>query len=160
MAMLKFRFIVVDRTREAFLKEGQAFYLKRLRRFVQVEWKVVKPAGITRQRQARDILDEEAGNLLKAVSGSDYIVALDRTGRQFDSEAMAYWLEGLSINRTGGYICFIIGGPLGLSKTILKQADFILSLSSLTLTHEMSRLFLLEQVYRSMTIIRGHQYHK
>lgn len=158
--MLKIRFIVVDRTKEAFLKEGESFYLKRLRKFVQADWKVVKSARIVKQRPDEDIMAEEAGNLLKAISGGEYVVALDRTGRQFDSEAMARWLEELSINRAGGHVSFLIGGPLGLSGTILKQADLVFSLSKLTLTHEMSRLVLLEQVYRSMTIIKGHQYHK
>lgn len=158
--MLKIRFLVVDRTKEPFLKEGESFYLDRLRKFVQVDWEEVKPAKITKHRPPKDIMNEESGNLLKLVSGSDCLVALDRTGKQFDSETMARWLEGLSINQAGGYICFLIGGPLGLSEKILQQADHVLSLSKLTLTHEMSRLFLLEQIYRSITIIRGHQYHK
>lgn len=158
--MLKLRFIVVDRTREVFLKEGESFYLKRLRRFVRADWKEVRPAKMTKQRPPKEVMDEEAGNLLKMISSGDHIVALDRLGKQFDSETMAHWLEQLSLEQVGGYVCFLIGGPMGLSKTILKKADLVLSLSKLTLTHEMSRLFLLEQVYRSMTIINGYNYHK
>ena len=105
-------------------------------------------------------MDEEAGNLLKMVSSGDHVVALDRLGKQFDSETMARWLEQQSIEQVGGHVCFLIGGPMGLAKAILKKADLVLSLSKLTLTHEMTRLFLLEQLYRSMTIIKGHQYHK
>jgi 23S rRNA (pseudouridine1915-N3)-methyltransferase len=158
--MLKLRFIVVDRTREVFLKEGESFYLNRLRRFVHVDWKEVRPAKMTKQRPPKEVMDEEAENILKAVSNGDHVVALDRLGKQFDSETMASWLEQLSRDQVSGYVCFLIGGPMGLAKTILKEADLILSLSKLTMTHEMARLFLLEQVYRSMTIIKGHQYHK
>ena len=158
--MLKLRFIVVDRTREVFLKDGESFYLNRLRKYVQADWKEVKPAKITKQRPPKEVMDEEAGNLLKMISSGDHVVALDRLGKQFDSETMARWLEQLSIEQVGGHVCFLIGGPMGLSKTILKKADLVLSLSKLTLTHEMARLFLLEQLYRSMTIIKGHKYHK
>ena len=158
--MLKIRFIVVDRTKEIFLKEGESFYLNRLRKYVRADWKEVKPAKITKQRPPQEVMDEEAGNLLKMISSRDHVVALDRLGRQFDSETMAHWLEQLSIDQAGGYVCFLIGGPMGLAKTILKKADLVLSLSKLTMTHEMSRLFLLEQMYRSMTIIKGHSYHK
>ncbi|MEJ2726135.1 MAG: 23S rRNA (pseudouridine(1915)-N(3))-methyltransferase RlmH, partial [Deltaproteobacteria bacterium] len=59
-----------------------------------------------------------------------------------------------------GWVCLAIGGPLGLSKALLERSDKVLSLSRLTLTHEMSRLVLLEQVYRAFTIIRGEKYHK
>jgi 23S rRNA (pseudouridine1915-N3)-methyltransferase len=86
-------------------------------------------------------------------------VPLDRTGHAFDSEELATWLDKLSTG-TGGWVSFIIGGPLGLSQELLDQAGRILSLSRLTLTHEMSRLLLLEQLYRAFTIIRGEKYHK
>ena len=158
--MLRIRFIVVGRTKEAFLREGESFYLRRLRRFVQAEWKEVKPAAMVKGRPPEEIMSEEAERITKALSSVDHMVVLDRMGKQFDSETMARWIEGLSISRAGGSVCFIIGGPVGLAKTIRQQADHILSLSKLTLTHEMSRLLLLEQVYRSLTIIKGHQYHK
>ena len=158
--MLKIRFIVVGRTKEIFIREGESFYLRRLRRFVQAEWKEVKPARMVKGRPPEEIMSEEAQKIMTAFSSGDYLVALDRMGKQCDSETMARWLEGLSTSRSGGYVCFIIGGPVGLAKTIRQRADHILSLSRLTLTHEMSRLLLLEQVYRSLTIIQGHQYHK
>jgi len=157
--VLKLRIIVIDRTRSSFLKEGESFYLERLRRYVQVEWVEVKPAKIRKGRPEQEILGTESDAIARKVAPRDYLVPLDRSGQQFDSEALTAWLESLS-TRTQGWISFIIGGPLGLSKELLDRADKILSLSRLTLTHEMSRLLLLEQLYRAFTILRGEKYHK
>ncbi len=157
--MLKLRIIVVDRTRSSFLKEGESSYLERLRRYVQVEWVEVKPAKIRKGRPEQEILGTESDAIARKVAPRDYLVPLDRSGQQFDSEALAAWLESLS-TRTEGWVSFIIGGPLGLSKKLLDRANKILSLSRLTLTHEMSRLLLLEQLYRAFTILRGEKYHK
>jgi 23S rRNA (pseudouridine1915-N3)-methyltransferase len=157
--VLKLRIIVVDRTRSSFLKEGESFYLERLRKYVQVEWVEVKPAKIRKGRPEQEILGTEGAAIARKVAPRDYLVPLDRSGQQFDSEALAAWLESLS-TLTEGWVSFIIGGPLGLSKELLDRASKILSLSRLTLTHEMSRLLLLEQLYRAFTILRGEKYHK
>ncbi len=157
--VLRLRITVVDRTRSSFLKEGESFYLERLRKYVQVEWVEVKPAKIRKGRAEQDILSAEGDAIARKVAPRDYLVSLDRSGQQFDSEALAVWLESLS-TRTEGWVNFLIGGPLGLSKELLDRASKILSLSRLTLTHEMSRLLLLEQLYRAFTILRGEKYHK
>jgi len=86
-------------------------------------------------------------------------VAMDRNGRQYDSKGLAEWLSGLSTSNRG-WVSFVIGGPLGLSRDILDRSDHVLALSKLTLTHEMCRLFLTEQVYRAFTIMAGEKYHK
>jgi 23S rRNA (pseudouridine1915-N3)-methyltransferase len=157
--MLKLRLIVVDRTRSPFLKEGESFYLKRLRKYAQVVYDEVKPVKIRKGRTEAEILGAEGDAIARRVSPGDYLVSLDRTGWDCDSEGFARWLEGLSVEAKG-WVCLAIGGPLGLSKALLERSDKVLSLSRLTLTHEMSRLVLLEQVYRAFTIIRGEKYHK
>ena len=157
--MLKLKIIVVDRTRSSFLKAGESFYLERLRKYVQVEWIEVKPAKIKKSRPEEEILSIEGQAIGRKLAPRDYRVLLDRSGHAFDSEELAAWLDNLSTS-TGGWVSFIIGGPLGLSQELLDQAGKILSLSRLTLTHEMSRLLLLEQLYRAFTILRGERYHK
>jgi len=157
--VLKLKVIVVDRTRSPFLKEGESFYLRRLRKYVQVEWVEVKPAKIKKGRPEEEILAAEGQAIARKLGPRDCLVPLDRSGHQYDSEGLAAWLDKLSTS-TGGWISFIIGGPLGLSKELLDRAHKILSLSRLTLTHEMSRLLLLEQLYRAFTIMRGEKYHK
>ena len=157
--MLRVKVLVVDRTRASFLKEGEAFYLERLRKYVQVDWVEVKSERMGKGRPLEEVKVREAKALAKKLSPGDHIVALDRTGRLYDTEELAAWLERLS-NQARGWVCFAIGGPLGLPREFLEQTRDILSLSRLTLTHEMSRLVLLEQLYRSLTIIKGAKYHK
>lgn len=155
---MRLRIIVVDRTRSPFLREGESFYLDRLGRYVRTEWVQVKPTKIKKGRPALDILAAEGESILRNFLSDDYLVALDRSGRAMDSEGLASWIEALSLSQDR--IAFVIGGPLGLSNTVLERAHEILSLSQLTLTHEMSRLLLLEQLYRAFTIIHGEKYHK
>ena len=157
--MLKMRIIVVDRTRSPFLKEGEVFYLHRLRKYVQVDWVEVKPVKISQGRPALEILTAEGERIVQKLTQGDYSVCLDRSGNQYDSERFAAWLNSL-INKGEQWVSFIIGGPLGLSKDILHRSREVLSLSQFTLTHEMSRLILLEQLYRAFTILRGEKYHK
>ena len=156
---MKIKFIVVDRTRSSFLKKGELFFLDRLKNYSKMEWHEVKPVSIKKGVLQEEIKKKEGLAIGSKLSAKDYAVALDRKGQQFDSEELADWLSGITSN-TRGSICFIIGGPLGLSKEILDRSDKILSLSKLTFTHEMCRLFLIEQIYRSLTIIRGEKYHK
>ena len=157
--MLKIRFIVVDRTRSPFLRKGEALYLERLKKYAKVEWIEVKPAEIKKGRTDLDILTAEGKNISRRLARQDYLISLDRNGQQYDSEGLAGYLRGLA-TRVTGWTCFVIGGPLGLSGEILDRSDKKLSLSRLTFTHEMCRLFLVEQVYRSFTIMAGTKYHK
>ena len=157
--MLKIKIIVVDRTRSSFLNEGEIFYRKRLQQYARIKWIEVKPARIKKGCPKEDVLKTEGRAIIQKLAPRDYLIALDRGGRQKSSEEMADWLNQLSI-KVNGWLCFTIGGPLGLSKDVLECADHILSLSRLTLTHEMSRLFMVEQIYRAFTIMGGHKYHK
>lgn len=157
--MLRCKVIVVDRTRSPFLREGEGVYLERLRRYVKTDWVEVKPARMTKGRAEKEIRREEGRALSKRLGPSDMAIALDRTGKMYDSEGLARRLERLS-RRSGGSVCFLIGGPLGLSREVVDRSAEVLSLSRLTLTHEMSRLVLLEQLYRACTILAGEKYHK
>ncbi|MBW1771353.1 MAG: 23S rRNA (pseudouridine(1915)-N(3))-methyltransferase RlmH [Deltaproteobacteria bacterium] len=129
--MIKIKCMVVDKTRSPFLKDGESFYLERL----------------------------EAQAIERRLEQSDFRVALDRTGEAYTSEGLASWLNRMAVHEPG-WATFIIGSPLGLSKDLIGSAKKVLSLSKLTLTHEMSRLLLLEQLYRAMTILKGEKYHK
>jgi len=156
--VLKIKIIVVDRTRASFLAQGEAFYLNRLKRYARTEWLETKPAKIKKGRPVQGILDEEGGLIAKRLVSQDYIIGLDRSGKAFDSKGLAAWIDRLSISHN--HLAFVIGGPLGLSKKILDRTQETLSLSRLTLTHEMSRLLLLEQIYRAFTILNNEKYHK
>jgi 23S rRNA (pseudouridine1915-N3)-methyltransferase len=157
--MLRIRIVVVDRTRSGFLKQGESFYLERLRKYVQVEWVEVKPAKIPEEKRAEELLAVEAERISRKIGPQDYLVSLDRSGRQYHSEGLASWVQTLT-DRGERCVTFAIGGSLGLSKELLQRSQEVLSLSRLTFTHEMSRLIFLEQLYRAFTILRGEKYHK
>lgn len=156
--MLKIKFIVVDRTRSGFLAEGETLYLDRLRRYAHTEWIEIRPSRINKNRPAQSILAEEGISIAKRILPADYVIVLDRSGKVYDSEGLAVWMDHLSTSHNR--VTFIIGGPLGLSKEILDRTHETLSLSRLTFTHELSRLVLLEQIYRAFTIIKNEKYHK
>lgn len=157
--MLKLNFIVVDRTKSSFIREGEEEYLKRLKRFLSIKWTVVRPVRIKKNSSDEEVIKKEGENILAKTEPGEYVIVLDRTGKQYSSEGFASMFKKLAMENRGK-ICFIIGGPLGLSKDVLKRADHILSISEMTLTHEMTRLILTEQIYRAFTIIEGHKYHK
>jgi len=156
--MLKIKVVVVDRTKSSFIKEGEIFYLNRLRRYSTPEWLEVKPASPKKSKTVENLLDEEGESITKTLLPRDYVIALDKSGEAYDSEDLAARIQKLSL--THNRLSFVIGGPLGLSTKILTKAQELFSLSKLTLTHEMSRLLLLEQLYRAFTILNNEKYHK
>lgn len=157
--MLKIKFIVVDRTRSPFLKEGEAYYLERLKHYARTAWVEVRPEKVKNGKTGEEIVSKEGRAILQKIEKNDYLVSLDRSGTQYSSNELAAWLKKLAVH-IGGWTCFIVGGPIGLSEEILSRSDRVLSLSKLTLTHEMSRIFLVEQIYRAFTIMEGHAYHR
>ncbi len=156
--MLKLKIIVVDKTRSPFLKQGESFYLERVRRYARIEWMEVKPVKIKKGGSTDKILAHEGESLSKKLLPRDYLIALDRAGKSYGSKGFAERIQELAVTREG--LAFVVGGPLGLSAEFLDGANEVLSLSRFTLTHEMSRLLLLEQLYRAFTIIHNEKYHK
>jgi 23S rRNA (pseudouridine1915-N3)-methyltransferase len=106
----------------------------------------------------KKILAIEAIGLEKHVK-DDYIICLFNKGEEMDSEEFAHFLQEKGANASNA-ITFIVGGFLGLADTITRQAHFLLSLSKMTFSHELTRVILLEQIYRSLTIIHRRQYAK
>lgn len=157
--MLKLNIIVVDRTKTDYLRKGEEEFLKRLKRFVQYKYTEVKAERITKGISDTEVVEKEGERILGKLEQGDYLIALDKSGVQYSSTGLATWFKRLSLDVRGN-VCLAIGGPIGLSQKVLKKADSILSLSKMTMTHEMCRLLLLEQVYRAFTIINGHKYHK
>ncbi|MBW1679923.1 MAG: 23S rRNA (pseudouridine(1915)-N(3))-methyltransferase RlmH [Deltaproteobacteria bacterium] len=155
--MPKVRILVVDKTRAAFLRDGIDFYCERISRYLPLEWVEVKPARMGPSSSVSKVLSQEAKGISARLSAQDANVALDRKGKALDSVSFARWFEDLLAQ--GRQITFVVGGAYGLAPEILRQTDAVLSLSRLTMTHEMVRVVFLEQLYRAMTIIRGEKYH-
>lgn len=150
--------LVVGKTRSGFIQAGQDFYLKRLRLYHQVEMATVREEKPQRGLSLEQIKEREGGRLLARLPHPARLVALEAGGREFSSRDLAHWLDELA-QQASTPLVFVIGGHLGLAPAVVQAAHFRLSLSRLTFTHELSRLILLEQLYRAATINAGHPYH-
>jgi len=157
---MRIKIIVVGKTKEKFLQVGEKEFQRRLAPYCQLEWVVVKEEKILASKTEQNIKLREGERILDQLSRSTgNIIALDRQGAALSSEGLAELLQK-KMNEGGGEITFIIGGALGLNEAVLNSAGQILSLSRMTFTHEMSRLILLEQLYRAFSILKGSKYHK
>ncbi|MFZ2189442.1 MAG: 23S rRNA (pseudouridine(1915)-N(3))-methyltransferase RlmH [Candidatus Magasanikiibacteriota bacterium] len=145
--------------KEKYWIEAEAEYLKRLSPYAKVEIKELKEESFTDKNNIEVIKEKEAQKLKNILEKKDtYIIALDSRGKQLTSTELAKHFTELFNNQISN-ITFVIGGPLGLDDSILELADFKLSLSNLTFTHQMVRTILLEQIYRSMMILNNRSYH-
>ncbi|HMG32445.1 MAG TPA: 23S rRNA (pseudouridine(1915)-N(3))-methyltransferase RlmH [Blastocatellia bacterium] len=155
---MKMRFIWIGKTRQPEIKKLVNEYLERIGKFAPVEVSELRDrtdAGT----DARRVIEKEGGDILERVSGDQFVVALDERGEQIDSIGFAKLLEKHRMDGTR-QMSFVLGGHAGLSDAVRKRAGLVLALSRMTLTHEMARLFLLEQVYRAHAIIHDLPYQK
>lgn len=154
----KLHFLWVGETKNGALSQLERDYLERIGRFFPSSV-ITVPADKNRSRSTGEIRDAESRRLLEAVPDGATLVVLDERGKHLTSKEFASWLdERLQSNPHG--VAFVTGGDLGLSAEIRKRAAKVLALSMMTLPHEMARVILLEQVYRSCTLVRGIRYHK
>lgn len=159
--MLHINIICLGKLKEKYWREAEAEYLKRLTPFAKIEIKEIREESFSEKNDPVEIKRREADKIKKALVGKadSFIVALDEHGKSFPSVGFAEIFNTTTIRSFSSSITFILGGPLGLSDSILKAADLICSLSSLTFTHQMARVILLEQIYRSTMINAGKKYH-
>ena len=155
---MRFQFLFLGKTKEAYLAAGIADYARRLAHYIAVDINTLKETKAKKGESENVQIEKESETLFQSARGA-YIVCLDRTGRQMDSLELAAQVERWEMQGLKK-ITFVIGGPLGLSPAILTKADLVFSLSPMTFTHEMTRLLLLEQLYRACTIKAGEKYHK
>jgi len=142
-----------------FIRDGEREFAGRIRHYGKVLLRSVRGDRISENRNEESVRQSEGRRLLESIPAGTLAVAMDARGRQLDSPAFAEMLRSWQ-DRGVCEAVFIIGGPLGLGRSVIDRADMILSLSKMTFTHEMTRLFLLEQIYRAFTILRGEKYHK
>lgn len=155
---MKVELWAVGKTKEAYLAQGIDLYVKRLGHYLKFEmtaWPDIRKAGKLSPEQLRE---KEGELLLEKLDKGDYLILLDERGRTYTSEAFAEFLNHkfqLSHRR----LIFLIGGAYGFSPALYARADHQLSLSAMTFSHQMVRLFLAEQLYRAMTILNNEPYH-
>lgn len=159
---MKITVITVGKIKEKYLKDAIAEYSKRLSKYCKLE--IVEVADEKTPDNASETVEnqiraKEGERILKYVKDDAYVITLEIKGRQVTSEELADKIDTLGIQGTS-HITFIIGGSIGLGEEVLARSDYALSFSKMTFPHQLMRVILLEQIYRSYRIINGEPYHK
>ncbi len=154
---MKIELWAIGKTNEKYLEAGIAIFEKRLRNYLPFTF-VLFPDVKTKFADPTLLKAEEGKALLAKLSPEDYLVLLDENGLEFTSTGLATWLER-RLSGPGRKMVFLIGGAFGFSPDVFARADEKLALSKLTFSHQMVRLFFLEQLYRAMTILKNEPYH-
>lgn len=149
----------MGKTKNSAVKELISDYLGRIRHLAPCE--IVEARDIAKRASlpATGLIEAEGSELLRYIPPGGRLIALDESGKQFASPDFARWLESEQ-NHGSRVMTFVIGGPEGLSETVVQRSNLVLSLGKMTWTHEMCRVLLLEQIYRALCITRNIPYHK
>ena len=159
---MKITILTVGKIKEKYLKDAIVEYATRLSRYCKLE--IVEVADEKTIENASQVLetqirDKEAERLMKYIREDAYVITLEIKGKQLTSEELSEKINQLGIQGKS-HIIFVIGGSIGLGDEILKRSDYALSFSKMTFPHQLMRVILLEQIYRSYRIINGEPYHK
>jgi 23S rRNA (pseudouridine1915-N3)-methyltransferase len=156
--LLKLRIVAVGKDKQSWVSDGISHYLKLLSKYADVEIQPLADTKAAASLSPGQVKAKQAARLKKEI-GKGLTIALSDSGQEYDSIAFSKLLERAQVT-SGGTVTFLIGGPYGLDDSILRRADYVLSLSRLTFSHRVVRLVLLEQLYRGFTILAGTDYHK
>lgn len=160
---MKIQLLCVGKDKEDYVKTAVNTFRKRLTAFTDLELTYLPDTALSGTNNSQIVAQREGGTITgylekksKRATKQRFIVCLDAGGKTFDSQGFALFLNE---KLDGSDLIFIIGGVYGLSSDVKNRADLLLSLSKMTLTHQMTRIVLMEQLYRAFTIIKGKQYH-
>ncbi|HEY8930849.1 MAG TPA: 23S rRNA (pseudouridine(1915)-N(3))-methyltransferase RlmH [Mucilaginibacter sp.] len=155
---MKITFLSVGKTEDAYLKDGIEKYVKRLKHYTKlaiIEIDELKNTKALTQEQQKT---KEAELILKKITPTDHVILLDEKGMELTSQQFAAWIDKKNVGSVSSLV-FIVGGPYGFDASVYARANDKLSLSAMTFSHQMVRLFFIEQLYRAYTIIKGEPYH-
>ncbi len=152
---MKVEFWITGKTSQSIVKKEIDKYSSRINKYIPFEIKELK---IPKEKTADRIIIKESEIVLSNLKVNDFLIILDEKGKEFTSIEFAKQLQSL-FNRSGSKLIFLVGGAYGFSNQIYKRSNLSISLSRMTFTHEMIRIFFTEQLYRALTIINNHPYH-
>ena len=155
---MKITFLTVGKTEEAWLKEGIEKYIKRLKHYARLTIIEIDELKNTKSLTAEQQKAKESELILKKISPTDHVILLDEKGTELLSTQFAAYINKKSLGSISSLV-FVVGGPYGFDQSVYERANDKLSLSTMTFSHQMVRLFFVEQLYRAFTIIKGEPYH-
>lgn len=146
----------IGKTQEKYLEEGIRIFVKRLDNYTRLEWLDFK--DVKSFSSPEDCKKKESELVISKLKSEDFFIILDENGKQFSSTSFADYLQQC-FNKSMKHIVFFIGGAYGIHESLKERANFQLSLSKMTFSHQMVRLFFAEQLYRAFTILQNEKYH-
>ncbi len=149
--------VTVGSLKESYWRDAAAEYMKRLKLYAKLTIKELKEEPFKNEKDKKRVLAVEGAKILAAIPNDAACILLDIDAKQMRSEKFAVSLQ--EMGDRGNHLCFIIGGPLGVSDKVRQKAGLLVSLSQLTFTHQIARILLFEQLYRAVTIINRKTYH-
>jgi 23S rRNA (pseudouridine1915-N3)-methyltransferase len=155
---MKIKLLVVGKTEHKGLQAMILEYQKRLKHYIKFELEVIPALKATKNMSVAEQQEKEGEAILARISSSDMMFLLDEQGKQYASVDFANYLQKL-MNAGTRQLVFVVGGPYGFSTTVQSRAQDKMSLSLMTFSHQMVRLFFIEQLYRGFTILRNEPYH-
>jgi len=155
---MKITLLVVGKTEDKYLIEGMEKYLNRLKHYITFNMIVIPELKNTKNLTEAQQKTKEAESILKQVNNLDVVVLLDEKGKKYTSVSFSNYLNKQMIGSVQ-HLVFVIGGPYGFDESVYKRANSSLSLSEMTFSHQMVRLFFIEQLYRAFSILKGEPYH-
>lgn len=159
---MNIRIICVGKLKEKYWFEAQGEYIKRLSRYCSLTVEEIKEERLPDNPSSADeekVKTVEGQRILNAMKGDNFVIALDLLGKKLSSEKLSEKIFSLGLEGKSN-VDFIIGGSLGMSQGVKDRADYALSFSDMTFPHQLMRIILLEQIYRSYKIIKNETYHK
>lgn len=155
---MKITLLLNGKTEDDHIIKGFAVYEQRLKHYIPFETSVIPALRNTKAMSIDQQKEKEGELILKSIQSSDRLILLDEKGKEYDSPGFAGFVQQ-QMNSGIKNLVFVVGGPYGFSEDVHKRANGKLSLSKMTFSHQMVRLFFVEQVYRAMTILKGEPYH-
>ncbi|RYF92434.1 MAG: 23S rRNA (pseudouridine(1915)-N(3))-methyltransferase RlmH [Chitinophagaceae bacterium] len=155
---MKLTLIAIGKTEERYLVEGIEKYLGRLKHYISFNFIVIPDIKNVKNLTHDQQKTREGELILKQVAGGDHVLLLDEQGKHYSSVDFSASLNKFMVASVQ-HVVFVIGGPYGFSKDVYERANGKISLSKMTFSHQMVRLFFVEQVYRAFTILKGEPYH-
>ena len=159
--MLNINIICIGKIKENYLKEAINEYSKRLSKFCNLKITELSDEKLPNklyESTIQEIKDKECKKIIENIKKDSYVICLDLKGKEISSEELSKKIEDISLN-FNSTITFIIGGTLGLTEEVLQMADYKLCFSKMTFPHQLIRVFLLEQLFRSFKIMNNETYH-
>lgn len=155
---MKVHVYFIGKTSEAYLREGEAIYAKRLKHYLPITFEVLPDVKGGGRLSPEKLKEKEGEMVLSRLQTTDGLILLDEGGKQFGSVDFAHWLDR-QLQQPYRRLIFLVGGAYGFPAAVYQRANAKLSLSKMTFSHQMIRLFFAEQLYRGMSILRGEKYH-